>query len=299
MMTMHYLITQWFGTFLHDGKKVVKTILFPKDEKEVAERLLMIKKGKILEEEKELVKGWKDVVTNDVRLSKIAEYHPNVSLFKTVEIKPETYGFNLGLLQKASVKVAESETMEYLEKKDLQVIQMIKSFDDLVSFSNNLSERLNEWNSLPSPDDSIIVISELKKQVEHTIDSLEEAILQRMQKVAPNLATVAGPLLGARLIMLAGGLDRLARMPASTIQIIGAERALFRYKHGEGTPPKHGVIFQHHLMRKVKPSQRGKVARLVAAKCATAAKADVFTKRDLSAELKKDITKRLREIQHV
>ncbi|HID25491.1 MAG TPA: C/D box methylation guide ribonucleoprotein complex aNOP56 subunit, partial [Thermoplasmata archaeon] len=62
-----------------------------------------------------------------------------------------------------------------------------------------------------------------------------------MQKVAPNLAAVAGPLLGARLITLAGGLDRLARMPASTIQIIGAERALFRYKHGEGTPPKHGV----------------------------------------------------------
>ncbi|HID25108.1 MAG TPA: hypothetical protein EYP23_01400, partial [Thermoplasmata archaeon] len=64
-------------------------------------------------------------------------------------------------------------------------------------------------------------------------------------------------------------------------------------------PPKHGVIFQHRLMRKVKPSQRGKVARLVATKCATAAKADVFTKRDLSAELKKDVTKRLREIQCV
>ncbi|HID25490.1 MAG TPA: hypothetical protein EYP23_03395 [Thermoplasmata archaeon] len=168
------MITQWFGTFLHDGKKIVKTILFPKDEEEVAERLLMIKKGKILEEERELVKGSKDVITNDVRLSKIAEYHPNVSLFKTVEIRPETYGFNLGLLQKASVKVAESETMEYLEKRDLQVIQMIKSFDELVSFSNNLSERFNEWNSLPSPDDSIIVISELKKQVEHAIDSLEK-----------------------------------------------------------------------------------------------------------------------------
>lgn len=296
---MRYLVTKWFGVFLHDGKRVVKHLLFPKDEDELVKRLLLIKEGKVLDEEKESIKGLKDVATNDARLSNIARYLSDHAVFKEISLKPESYGFTLDLLNKVSLKVAEQETKRSLERRDLQIIQMIKSFDELVGFLNILSERLEEWNSLPSPDESINTVSETRDEIKKTIEVLEESIRENMKKVAPNLTSVAGPLLGARLIMLAGGLERLARMPASTIQIIGAEKALFRYKHGEGTPPKHGIIFQHHLMKQVKPSQRGKVARLIATKCATAAKADVFTKRDLTELLKKEISIRLKEIKSV
>ena len=296
---MYYIVTKWFGVFIYTDKGVVKHLLFPKDEQELVERLVSMKKGEVLNEEKELIKEFKDVSTSDVRLANIANLIHEKKVFKEIELKPEDYGFTLDLLNRVSSRVAEMEMKEKLEKKDLQIIQMIKSFDELKGFLNILSERLDEWKSLPSPDESINSIVQLRDEIKKTVESLEESIKEKMEEVAPNLSTVAGPLLGARLIMLAGGLERLALLPSSTIQIIGAEKALFRYKHGEGTPPKHGVIFQHHLMRRVKPSQRGKVARLVAAKCATAAKADAFTKRDLTDFLKEEISSRLKEIKSV
>ncbi|RLF28258.1 MAG: hypothetical protein DRN01_00270 [Thermoplasmata archaeon] len=297
---MYHIVTKWFGVFIYNDKGVVKHLLFPKDEDELVKRLVSIKKGEVLDEEKELIKEFKDVFASDVRLANIATLIHEKKVFKdVVELKPEDYGFTLDLLNRVSSRVAEMEIKEKLEKKDLQIIQMIKSFDELKGFLNILSERLEEWKSLPSPDESINMIVQLRDEIKKTVESLEESIKEKMQEVAPNLSAVAGPLLGACLIMLAGALERLALLPSSTIQIIGAEKALFRYKHGEGTPPKHGVIFQHHLMRRVKPSQRGKVARLVAAKCATAAKADAFTKRDLTEFLKEEISSRLKEIKNV
>ncbi|MEB3860539.1 MAG: C/D box methylation guide ribonucleoprotein complex aNOP56 subunit, partial [Desulfurococcales archaeon] len=73
---------------------------------------------------------------------------------------------------------------------------------------------------------------------------LTDYIDQVMKEVAPNITTLVGSLLGARLISLAGGLEKLARLPASTIQVLGAEKALFRALRTGGKPPKHGVIFQ-------------------------------------------------------
>ncbi len=69
-----------------------------------------------------------------------------------------------------------------------------------------------------------------------------------MRLVAPNISSVVGPLIGARLISYAGCLHRLAMLPASTIQILGAEKALFRFKKQGSLPPKHGVIFQIYLL---------------------------------------------------
>jgi nucleolar protein 56 len=62
-----------------------------------------------------------------------------------------------------------------------------------------------------------------------------------MDEVAPNTRTMVGALLGARLIAISGGLNNLAKMPASTVQVLGAEKALFRFLRGKGKSPKHGL----------------------------------------------------------
>ena len=72
-----------------------------------------------------------------------------------------------------------------------------------------------------------------------------------MSRITPNTTRIVGPLIGARLVSLAGGLDRLATLPGSTIQILGAEKAFFRFKKDGGKPPKHGVIFQHPFLKKM------------------------------------------------
>jgi len=91
--------------------------------------------------------------------------------------------------------------------------------------------------------------------------NLTEYIEQVMKEVAPNITALVGPLLGARLISLAGGLDKLARMPASTVQVLGAEKALFRALRTGGKPPKHGIIFQYPDIHRSPRWQRGKTRR--------------------------------------
>lgn len=124
-------------------------------------------------------------------------------------------------------------------------------------------------------------------------------IEQVMKEVAPNITALVGPLLGARLISLAGGLDKLARMPASTIQVLGAEKALFRALRTGGKPPKHGVIFQYPDIHRSPKWQRGKIARALAAKLAIAAKVDAFTGRDIGDQLREELRKRIQEIKRI
>jgi len=126
--------------------------------------------------------------------------------------------------------------------------------------------------------------------------SLENYLDTTMEDVTPNIKALAGSLLGARLIALAGGLTNLAKMPSSTIQVLGAEKALFRSLKTGTRPPKHGIIFQHTLLHEAKKWQRGKIARAMAGKLAIAARADAFGSRYIGEELKADLEKRIEEI---
>jgi len=126
---------------------------------------------------------------------------------------------------------------------------------------------------------------------------LESYISRVIKDICPNTSSIVSPLLAAKLISLAGGLDRLARMPASTIQVLGAQKALFRYLSGKGKPPKHGVLFQAKEVRSAPKSLRGKIARLLAAKIAIAARIDYFSGEDKSEELVKDLKEKLRKIK--
>ncbi|MEM0037397.1 MAG: C/D box methylation guide ribonucleoprotein complex aNOP56 subunit [Zestosphaera sp.] len=130
-------------------------------------------------------------------------------------------------------------------------------------------------------------------------DKLSEYLSQVMKEAAPNITELVGPTLGARLLSLAGSLEDLAKMPASTIQVLGAEKALFRALRTGGRPPKHGVLFQHPEIHVAPKWQRGKIARAVATKLAIAAKADYFTGRFVADKLKKDLQDRIAEIKEL
>ncbi len=128
-------------------------------------------------------------------------------------------------------------------------------------------------------------------------DGLQRYVRQLMAVEAPNVTAIAGPTVGARLITLIGGLDRLARAPASLIQVLGAEKALFRFLRTGRGAPKHGVIFQHPYVHGSPKWQRGKIARTLATKVAIAAKIDYFSGEDRSALLREELESRYREIK--
>jgi nucleolar protein 56 len=127
--------------------------------------------------------------------------------------------------------------------------------------------------------------------------NLEKYIGEVMEEVAPNTSALAGATLGARLIAIAGGLMNLAKMPASTIQVLGAEKALFRSLTTGARPPKHGVIFQHTFIHGSKRWLRGKIARVFAGRLAIAVRTDAFSGSRVGDKLKADLEKRIEELQ--
>lgn len=120
---------------------------------------------------------------------------------------------------------------------------------------------------------------------------------QLMREVAPNITTLVGPRIGAKLIKELGGLEKMAKSPSSTIQVVGAEQALFRALRGEGTPPKHGIIFQDPRIHNAPEDQRGKIARAIANKLAIAARIDYFSNKDKSEKLNQKLKDRIQEIK--
>lgn len=106
---------------------------------------------------------------------------------------------------------------------------------------------------------------------------LEQYINDKMESIAPNLKELLGASLGAKLIAHIGSVKRLATYSASTVQIMGAEKAIFRHLKTGERPPKHGLIFQHPSVRTAKWWNRGKVARTLALKITLAVRKDVYS----------------------
>ena len=127
-------------------------------------------------------------------------------------------------------------------------------------------------------DENLQIVQALAKNILELFDmrkSLETQIDEEMEKNAPNITAVLGTTVGARILAKAGSLNKLATMPASTIQVLGAEKALFRALKTGSNPPKHGLLFQHAVVHAAPRWQRGKIARAIAAKAAIAARVDV------------------------
>jgi nucleolar protein 56 len=123
---------------------------------------------------------------------------------------------------------------------------------------------------LKSYAESVCSLFGRKRQIETYIENSMEA-------VAPNLNLIAGPMLGARLISIAGSLEKLAAFPSSTIQVIGATKALFKHLRSRAPSPKHGIIYSHPLINTAPWWVRGKIARALAAKLSLAARIDFYS----------------------
>lgn len=118
--------------------------------------------------------------------------------------------------------------------------------------------------------DKVINLTEYRQK-------LGDYLRSRMHNVAPNLSSLVGESVGARLISRAGSLTNLAKYPASTLQILGAEKALFRALKSKGKTPKFGLIFNSSFIGRAAPKDKGKMSRFLANKCSIASRIDCFT----------------------
>jgi nucleolar protein 56 len=157
---------------------------------------------------------------------------------------------------------------------------------------NSMGARIAEYDLSRIRDFACIIVESYKIRGE-----IEDYVNEIMKEVAPNLTGLAGPMIGARLLSLAGGLAELSRLPASTIQVLGAEKALFRALRTGAKPPKHGIIFQHPYIHRASWWQRGKTARVLAGKLSIAAKIDSYSGEYQADELKYILDKRIEEIK--
>ena len=148
------------------------------------------------------------------------------------------------------------------------------------------------------PDDLDIMNNYAKSiyELQHTRKDIINYIDEKMESIAPNLKLLVGSSLGAKLISHAGGLNRLASYPSSTVQIMGAEKALFRHLKSGDRPPKYGLIYQHPQVRGAKWWNRGKIARLLASRISLAVRKDVFT-HDFNPEIFNEFKSRAEEIE--
>ena len=116
------------------------------------------------------------------------------------------------------------------------------------------------------------VIGLIKYRVE-----LSGYLKDKMKKLAPNTSALVGETVGARLISHAGSLSNLSKYPASTIQILGAEKALFRALKTRGKTPKYGLLYHSSFIGKAQTKNKGKVSRYLANKLAMSSRIDMFS----------------------
>merc|ERR1711944_236719 len=125
-------------------------------------------------------------------------------------------------------------------------------------------------------------------------DQLYNYLKNRMVAIAPNLTVLVGELVGARLISHAGSLMNLAKHPASTVQILGAEKALFKALKTKHDTPKYGLIYHAQLVGQASSKMKGKVSRMLAAKAALACRADALAESIESAVKDKKLDKSMK-----
>jgi len=193
---------------------------------------------------------------------------------------------------------------------ELDMLQAMEALDNLTQAINLLDERLYEWSRLHSQeivhgkdlaeglkeDENMGLLARAILGLRESRKATETDVSTTVQAMAPNLSALAGPILAARLISRAGGLSRLAKMPSSRVQVMGAEKSLFKHLKGQAPSPKHGIIFRHPAVIGSSKKLRGRVARTLAAKLAIAARLDHFGA-GLSLHLQASLDARLRDIK--
>ena len=203
-------------------------------------------------------------------------------------------------LHEATVDAAREAARAAGRADDQQLIHALRAMDDAERTANELAERLEEWagalldveepatgldfaavvagmEPADTTEERAVSLAQRVVDLRDERDDLRAFVERRAPEVAPNLAEMAGPVLAARLISLAGGLGSLAKKPSGTVQVLGAEDALFAHLRGHAPSPKHGVIFTHEFVRGTRPDDRGSAARALAGKLAIAARIDHYS----------------------
>ncbi|MDI3488066.1 MAG: nucleolar protein 56 [Methanosarcinales archaeon] len=201
------------------------------------------------------------------------------------------------LLKQVATRLA-SHAIRTSIPEDWEVVRAIDCLDELTRCLNVLGEKRREV------EETGALAEEVPCWMEHitmSVDTLSrerslliEGVERAVRRCAPNTAEVATSLIGARLIAEAGGLRELAMLPASSIQVLGAKRALFRHLRGRAPSPKHGVLYSHPALARAPRKMRGKIARLLASRIAIAARLDYF-RGTLDEEFVSDFREKLKE----
>ena len=222
--------------------------------------------------------------------------------FSIVEIGKSVFGSEkeyYDVLRKVAIRVAEEKVESELKREDRYVVTLVKTLDEVINTINLLGEKCEDIEEVKESQitvelrEKIVELERLRKKIESEIEGV-------LKKIAPNLCEVANPIVAARLLERAGSLRKLAFLPASKIQVIGAERSLYKAlsrirKGKKAKVPKHGVIFQHSFIKTLPKGKRGKMARFMAAKLAIAARIDYF-RGELDESLAESVLRKYEEL---
>ena len=205
----------------------------------------------------------------------------------------------LSILQKVCIAGAEEAVKEQYAQKDVELLQMTRTLDEMDTVINILSERVADWYMIRHPAFSrkyrrtpahVLIknvalrdrrgaLGEVARGIARLGEArsvLAQEVSARACDVMPNTSALIGGLVAARLLSHAGGLRQLARLPGSSIQVLGARTALFAHLRAHAPAPKHGILFQHRRVHNAPRPFRGRVARVLAGKVAIAARLDFY-----------------------
>ena len=228
----------------------------------------------------------------------ISRIYQNLAIYK---IKKESASEDKHLIQAInSIDEIDDSVSKLIERirewyalyfPEMEVIRNNETYIRLIS-ENKSKDEIIKAKPEAFPDDMIDLEEDINPmdleimnnyaksihELQKSRKNIENYIERKMEAIAPNLRLLVGSTLGAKLISHAGGIKRLAMYPSSTVQIMGAEKALFRHLKSGDRPPKYGLIYQHPQVRGAKWWNRGKIARMLAGRISLAVRRDVFTK---------------------
>jgi nucleolar protein 56 len=218
-------------------------------------------------------------------------------------------------LQAAAIEATETTVRERERADDQQLVHTVRAMDDCERTANELAERVTAWagsrysessggieyarsiaQRAEGDDPALASLAKTVTDLADEADSLRATVEQTAPAVAPNLSMLAGPILAARLISITGGLESLAKKPSGTLQVLGAEDALFAHLRGNAPSPKHGIIFTHEYVSGTRSEERGSAARALAGKLSIAARIDHYSG-DRRPELQAELDERIERIQ--
>ncbi|KAL6552443.1 hypothetical protein OROHE_007807 [Orobanche hederae] len=195
-----------------------------------------------------------------------------------------------------------AKVAKYVEDKSQLSEDQLSDLTDVVGDEDKAKEIIEAAKASMGQDLSPLDLINVKQFAQRVMElseyrkKLYDYLVAKMSDIAPNLAALVGEVVGARLISHAGSLTNLAKCPSSTLQILGAEKALFRALKTKGNTPKYGLIFHSSFIGRASARNKGRMARYLANKCSIASRIDCFLEKNTTAfgeKLREQVEERL------